>query len=114
MKWTKILPLMLCFTLVLCTVGRSAPAERGNDPSPQIKKYVAEKSCSEITTIQVAAIQAGDFQDIQITTDAGEKPVDCLKIEVASKETYPVYPVDLRRRLPDMSYKINKPPDQLE
>ena len=100
--------------LALSTVGRSAPDERGNDPSPQIKKNVSEKSCVEITTIQVAVNQVGDYQVKMIAAEPAEKPVDCKKIEIISKEKLPVYPVDLRRRLPDMNYRINKPPDQLE
>lgn len=105
---------MLCFTLVLCTVGRSAPDEKANGPSPQIKKEV--KYVNETCVVSVIETQA-TVQECTVFSQVDHSVVAAViedKTATSMEKAPALYREDLRRRVYDMSYKINKPPNRLK
>lgn len=108
MKWTKILPLMLCFTLVLCTVGKAVPSVEISPPAPKIEKFIIESpACFSLQAMQHQNVtlecQVVTYDHAAIIPENEINIAEMVEVEVGYKEA-------MRERLPKVSFKITDPP----
>jgi hypothetical protein len=109
MKKLITLTLMLCFTLALCTVGRSAPSAA---ISPPAKEKIVIKDVQSIDQAIQQAATVSIFYADEVSQPA-EVPVNEVKFWKPSI-TPIIYREPERRRIPVMAYGVNKPPNKLE
>lgn len=111
MKALKLLPLMLAFTLVLCTVGRSAPGADISPPAPQNKEIVKQCPANALTVFSYEAIHM--ISD-QVTLEKQPAVVPNSKLELSgsvSTKDVSQYREALRRRIKDDGLlTLDKPP----